>query len=658
MIAAIVQARCSSKRLPRKVLAGIRAGDEVRPMLELQLERVRRAKTLDLVIVATSTEPEDDAIAELCDRLDVPCHRGSLDDVLDRMHAAATAVGATHVVRLTGDCPLVDPVLVDRCVTEHLDGGFDVTTNALPGERTWPDGLDVEVVRAGALEEAWRSAEHPAEREHVTPWLYANRDRFRIGSVRADADLSARRWTVDHPEDLELVRAVFEALYASDPAFGTAKVLAFLDGNRRYDASRSLLERALGSIPLGAQTFSKSPTQYPTGVSPHFLVRGEGARVRDVDGNEYVDFVNGLAAVLLGYRDPDVDAAVREQLESGITFTLSHPLEVELAEALCEVIPCAERVRFAKNGSDATAGAIRVARAHTGRDRVAVCGYHGWHDWYIGSTTRDAGVPRAVRELTHAFPYGDAQALEELLARESGGFAAVILEPMNATWPPDGYLERVAELTRAHGALLVFDETITGFRFALGGAQELFGVTPDLATFGKGLANGLPLSCVVGRADVMAEMERVFFSSTFGGETLSLAAAMAVLEKLRREPVLETIHARGEQLLARARKAIEESGGEDFLGLSGHPAWSFLTVRDAGGSKAHELRTLFLQEVFARGVLTLGTHNLSYAHTERDVDLIGDVYDEVFALLAESVREGRVRERLRCEPLEPLFRVR
>ena len=223
-----------------------------------------------------------------------------------------------------------------------------------------------------------------------------------------------------------------------------------------------MLERALKSIPLGTQTFSKSHTAYPVGVSPLFIVRGRGAHVWDVDGNEYVDMVNALAAVTLGYDDPDVTAAVKAQIDDGVIFSLPHPLETECAETIIRMVPAAEMVRFGKNGSDATAGAIRVARAFTGRDRVAVCGYHGWQDWYIGSTARNKGVPKAVSDLTHAFPYNDAGALDALLKSRPGEFAAVILEPMSSSEPKPGYLGALKEICRRHGALLVFDETITG----------------------------------------------------------------------------------------------------------------------------------------------------------------------------------------------------
>lgn len=426
----------------------------------------------------------------------------------------------------------------------------------------------------------------------------------------------------------------------------------------RYQKSEALLERALKVIPLGSQTFSKSLTQYPYGVSPYFIVRGQGCCVWDADGNEYVDFINALASVTLGYNDPDVTAAVRTQLDSGVIFSLPHPLEMEVAERIVEMVPCAEMVRFGKNGSDATSGAIRLARAHTGRERVAVCGYHGWQDWYIGSTARHRGVPLAVRNLTHGFAYNDAASLEKLLLAHPGEFAAVILEPMNVAEPQQSFLDAVARLSRQHGALLVFDETITGFRYAKGGAQEYFGVTPDLATFGKGLANGYPVSAVAGRRDLMKLMEDIFFSFTFGGETLSLAASAATLDKLRRDDVCACIAARGEKLISGVKERIVRHGVGDFVSIVGHPSWSFLILKDLQGISQWETKTLLLQELFARGILSLGTHNLSFAHGDADIARLLAVYDEVFPLLRAGVLDGRMHELLRCKPLKPLFKVR
>lgn len=426
----------------------------------------------------------------------------------------------------------------------------------------------------------------------------------------------------------------------------------------RYQRSEELLDRALKTIPLGSQTFSKSKTALPFGVSPFFVDRAKGSRMWDVDGNEYLDFVNALCCVTLGYCDPDIDAAVRRQMESGVTFSLPHRLETEVAEMLVEMIPCAEMVRFAKNGTDATSGAIRVARAYTGRERVAVCGYHGWQDWYIGSTARDLGVPRAVKSLTHTFQYNDIDSLRRLFEQYPGEFAAVILEPMNAAYPKEGFLEGIRALASERGALMVFDETITGFRYANGGAQEYFGVTPDLATFGKGIANGYPLSALVGKAEFMKVVEQIFFSGTFGGETLSLAAAKAVLTKLRKEPVVATLKVRGQSIMDGVQDIIAAAKLGHVLNVSGHPSWSFLQFKEAPPFSNLEIKTLFMQEVFRRGVYTLGTHNLSYAHTDADVGILLACYRDVFASIARWLADGSLREQLRCAPLVPLFKVR
>lgn len=426
----------------------------------------------------------------------------------------------------------------------------------------------------------------------------------------------------------------------------------------RYRKSQDLLARAQRVIPLGSQTFSKSRVVYPAGAAPLFLTHGRGSRVWDVDGNEYVDFVNGLLPVVLGYGDADVLRAVTEQLERGVTFSLATELEVEVAELLCEIIPCAEMVRFGKNGSDATSAAIRIARAHTGRDRVAVCGYHGWQDWYIGATTRNKGVPAAVGELTQKFPYNDLPALARLLESHRGQFAAVMMEAMNAEEPRPGFLEGVRDLAHEHGALFILDEIITGFRFHIGGAQSLFKVTPDLATFGKSMGNGFPISAVVGGARYMAQMEEIFFSSTFGGEALSLAASLATIRKMQREPVLQTLESMGTRVMDMTRANVARSGLGEAIGIAGRPSWSLLQFRDAKGATAAEIKSLYLQELIARGILTAGSHNMSYAHTDEDLQRLDQAQQAALEVLREALGAGNVAGRLAGPAIQPVFKVR
>jgi len=431
-----------------------------------------------------------------------------------------------------------------------------------------------------------------------------------------------------------------------------------MKNTRSFNRSNSFLERAEKVIPLGSQTFSKSKTQYPRGVSPYFIERGDGPYVYDIDGNKFLDFVCSLGAITLGHNDPDVNNAVRDQLEKGVLFSLPSPIETEVAEMLVETIPCAEMVRFGKNGSDATAGAIRLARGYTKRDLVAVCGYHGWQDWYIGSTTRDLGVPQATKSLTKNFTYNDINSLQALFEKHPQEIAAVILEPVSFAEPRDDFLHKVREICESNGTVLIFDEIVTGARFAPGSAQELYGVTPDLTSLGKGLANGFPLSAIVGKAQIMQLMEEIFFSFTMGGETLSLAAAKATIAKVQRENTLKSIHEIGSYLSNGVRERLISFGLGYHMELVGHPSWTLFVFKDSGGITALELKTLFMQECQARGVLNIGLHFIGYSHKKHHIDEALAIYDEVFPILKSAIDAGDISNFLKCDPLVPLFKVR
>jgi glutamate-1-semialdehyde aminotransferase len=322
------------------------------------------------------------------------------------------------------------------------------------------------------------------------------------------------------------------------------------------------------------------------------------------------------------------------------------------------MVPCAERVRFGKNGSDATSAAIRLARAYTGRSHIIVCGYHGWQDWFIGSTTRDKGVPTSISALTHKFEFNNIESLRETLDLLKNNVAAVIMEPMNTSYPNPGFLQEVLTLTHGAGALLIFDETITGFRFAKGGAQELFRITPDLSTFGKGIANGFPLSAITGRREIMMEMEEIFYSSTFGGELLSLAAARVVLQRHLKEDLCTKLSSTGQTLSDRTEQTITKNDLGAVIRLSGHPSWKFLNWTATDGYSADEIRTYFMQEIFKKGILVLSTHNVTLAHSSKIVNKISDAYDEVFSGLRKVIDTKTLRDELIVEPLKPLFKVR
>ena len=424
---------------------------------------------------------------------------------------------------------------------------------------------------------------------------------------------------------------------------------------RRFDRSMAWLARARQVVPGASQTLSKGPSMFVEGAYPVFLDRGQGCRVWDVDGNEYVDYIMGLASITLGYAYPAVTEAVARQLERGSIFSLPHPLEVEVAERLRALIPCAEMARFFKTGSEADAAAVRVARAATGRDVLLFAGYHGWHSWFAVTTPRSKGIPKDFSRLIAPFDYNDLGSLERALDEHHGRVAAVIMEPVLLEAPAPGFLAGVKAAAHRHGALLIFDEIVSGFRWAVGGAQEYFGVVPDLAVFGKGMANGLPLAAVVGRADLMAEFEEIFVSSTFGGDTLALAACLATLQEYGARPVIEHLWRMGRRFqegfaAAAARRGVPARA----IGYPVHPK---IVFDHPSPETARLVMSLFLQETARRGVIFhFAGFNVSFSHADADVDPTLHACDEALRVVADALDDGRIAERLRGKPYTEAFR--
>lgn len=428
--------------------------------------------------------------------------------------------------------------------------------------------------------------------------------------------------------------------------------------NPRYSKSTEFLHRAEKSIPLGSQTFSKSRIQYPVGISPLFINKAHGTYVWDIDGNKYIDLVNSLAAVTIGYRNRTIDAMVRKQMQKGTIFSLPGKLEAEVAELVIKTVPSAEMVRFAKNGSDATAAAIRLSRAYTNRDEIAICGYHGWQDWYIGSTTMNNGVPQAIINLSHTFKYNDVDTLKNIFTSRPNKIAAVILEPMNSEYPRDNFLQEVKDLVKKNGSILIFDETITGYRYSTGGAQLEFGVIPDLTTLGKGIANGYPLSVLTGKKEIMQELEKVFFSATFGGELLSLAAAKAVIQMHLESNITTEIAKVGLKMSSELESIIQTYKMSNFLNISGHPSWKFLNWSGNQEVDASSLKTYFMQEMFKKGVLVLSTHNNSLSLTAKIADRVINSYGETLSDISKRLSDGSLLDKLQVDPVQPVIKLR
>jgi glutamate-1-semialdehyde aminotransferase len=416
--------------------------------------------------------------------------------------------------------------------------------------------------------------------------------------------------------------------------------------------SNDLYARAKGLIPAFTQTLAKGPGQYVNGVAPKYLMGGKGSHVWDVDGNEFIDYNMGIGPISLGYCYERVDSAIKEQLACGITFSQMHPLEVEVSEMIRDIIPNAESVRFSKTGCDVTSAAVRLARAFTKRNKVLCCGYHGWHDWYISVTDRNMGIPQPVQDLTFTFNYNDIDSVIESIDEDT---ACIILEPVVFDEPKENFLHRLREICDKNGTLLIFDEMWTGFRINLAGAQEYFGVMADIACFSKAVANGMPISILVGRKDIMSLLEKdVFFFTTFGGEALSLAAAKATILEMKEKNVAGHLALQGKKL-KNGFNSLSEYYDMDYIKCSGYN-WRSIISFDSKAGNPLEMKSLLQQEMIKRGVLWGGFHNMCYSHSDSDVSYTLDAYKDALPMLKKAVEEGDIKKYMYGKPVEPVFR--
>ncbi len=669
-IIVFVQARMGSERLPGKIMAKINGKE----LLIHQIDRIRRAQKVNDVVVITSDKEENNVIEKLCNKNTIPIYRGSEDDLLDRHYQAAKKFSADFVVKIPGDCPLSDANIIDQVLQLWLDNRnlYDYVSNYHPA--TFPDGLDVEGAPLHVLEKAWQEADKTYEREHCYPYVWDHPEKFKIGNLTNSFGnmFMTHRWTLDYPEDLLFIERVYKEL-DDQQYFGMNEVLNLLkekpeianlnkkyngvnwyrnqEGNLNtvkrssyvktkphyYTESLNLLNRSKAIIPCATQTLSKGYTQWSVGAAPLFVDSASGCELTDVDGNVFIDYGMGLGPFILGYNDPDVNHAVTEQLKKGTMFTLPHSLEIKAAEAIIDLVPCAEMVRFGKNGSDATTAAIKLARAFTGKDKVIVCGYHGWHDWYIASTEREKGIPSFTKDLVISLEYNDLNQLNRIISKNKNQIAALIMEPVGTAPPKNNFLQKVRDITKNEDIVLIFDELFTGFRWGLGGAQEYFNVTPDLACFGKAIANGYPVSCIAGSRELMKLFEEVFFSFTYGGETLSLAAIVATLKKLKELPVYKHIEELGNKLKMGIIELIDKYEMQAYISIDGYPFKSVMIFNGQGEYGPLELKTYFQQECAKRGILFIGYHLVSYSHQEEDIESTLIVYNDVISALKEKI---------------------
>lgn len=654
-VVGIVQARMGSLRLPNKVMKRI-AG---KPMIEVLLARLGRSTEIDEIIVATSDHHINQPLVDHVIGLGYGCFRGNETDVLDRYWKAAKQSGADIVVRITGDCPLVDPELVDEAILDFRASNVDYLSNASPP--TYPDGLDIEVFSIEALERAALETTDPYDREHVTPYMRAS-GTFRQRALQNEYDLSSSRWTVDEATDFEVVSEIFARFAPSlhfswrevlelqrmHPQIFTANQHLIRNEGALMGKGQKLWKRAKSVIPGGSMLLSKRAEMFLPEQWPAYFSKAKGCKVWDLDGNEYVDMlIMGIGTNSLGYGHPEVDEAVRQTVDTGNMSTFNCPEEVYLAEKLVELHPWADMVRFARSGGEANAIAIRIARAASGKDKVAICGYHGWHDWYLSANLGDQrnlaghllpglepnGVPDALRNTVFPFNYNNFAELQALV--DTHDIGTIKMEVSRSHAPEDDFLKKVRQLATERGIVLIFDECTSGFRQSFGGLHKIYGVEPDMAMFGKALGNGYAITATIGRREVMEAAQTTFISSTFWTERIGPTAALKTLEVMERMKSWDIISATGVDITNRWKLLANKY--ELTIQTSGLPA---LTVFAFNSPNALAYKTLITQEMLAKGFLAATSVYVCTEHTPAVVDSYFSELDSVFKLIKEC-EEGR-----------------
>ncbi len=647
---AILQARMGSTRFPGKVVRPILG----RPMIELLLDRLSQSRLIDRIIVATSQDSRNQPLVDCVCSLGYEIYQGSEEDVLDRYYQAALQYQPETIVRITGDCPLIDPEIVDRAIAAFRTSRVDYLSNVNPP--TYPDGLDTEVFSFIALERAWQEAYQPHEREHVTPFIRES-GKFRLSSICHTEDCSKKRWTIDEPEDLEVIENVFKhfaprhdfgwlevlALEARNPELFTANQHIARNEGVALGKGQKLWKRAKRVIPGGNMLLSKRAEMFLPEQWPAYFSKAKGCRVWDLDGREYIDMsIMGIGTNILGYGHPEVDEAVHQTVTLGNMSTLNCPEEVYLAEQLVELHPWADMVRFARTGGEANAIAIRIARAAAGKDKVAICGYHGWHDWYLAANLGDEenlaghllaglepkGVPQCLRGTVYPFRYNCIEDLENLLAIHDVG--VIKMEVSRSEPPKPGFLEKIRQLATKRGIVLIFDECTSGFRQTFGGVHKLYGVEPDMAMFGKALGNGYAITAIIGRREVMEAAQSTFVSSTFWTERIGPTAGLKTLEVMERVRSWDQITQTGQYIGQQWQQLGEKHGLP--IHIFGLPA---LISFGLASPNMLAYKTLITQEMMNRGYLAATSVYVCIEHTSEIIRGYFEALNEVFALVAE-----------------------
>ena len=666
IISIIIQARCGSSRLPDKILKKLND----KTVIEHVTERLNRCKNISNIIIATTTNGEDDEIADFCSKNNILVYRGSENNVLERYYQTAYISKTDIIVRITCDCPLVDPIIVDDMISNFLKLKIDhYQMDYYNGNQAFPDGFDCEIFTFNALNNAFTNATLPEEKEHVAPYIRKNytshRHKLKLEKEYTNLDLNKMHLSLDTENDYEILQNIFNNVYSKNKEFTIYDVLEYLNNNpnvlknnKEIDVfngkGQQLYKEAKKIIPGGTQLLSKRPEMFLPDHWPSYYQKASGIEIVTLDGVKMKDFsYMGIGACILGYRDEDVNREVHKSVDRGNMSTLNCPSEVELTKLLIDLHPWAEMARYTRASGEACNMAVRIGRAASKKDKIAFCGYHGWHDWYLASNWNNGddlkdhllpglssiGVPKVLKDTAFPFNYNKIEELIEIIKTQDIG--CIIMEPQRSEPPKDNFLNKVRGLCNKHNIILIFDEVSASFRINTGGLHLIHGVNPDMAVFGKSLGNGYPIAGVIGKKKYMDAAQQSFISSTFFTEDIGFTAAIATITKHKDCDVGNHINILGSYFQDELKQIGDETGIKITVsGLAAFSAWSF----DYDNGSA--IKTLYIQKMLGRHILAKNAFYLSYAHKKDDVDFYLGHIREVFTELVKLIETNEIESNL------------
>jgi glutamate-1-semialdehyde aminotransferase/spore coat polysaccharide biosynthesis protein SpsF (cytidylyltransferase family) len=653
----IIQARYNSTRFPGKVVKKINN----KTILEILIKRLSKSKYISKIIVACSKNKKDREILNICKKLGVNYFIGSENDVLERFYKAAKKYKGKNIVRITADCPLLDCKIIDDVISSFFLNKVDYASNIHPP--TFPDGLDVEVFKFSALKEAYIKTIKFSEREHVTPFII-NSKKFKKFNFENDKDYSFLRLTLDEKEDFILIEKIIKhfknnlnfnlqdilTLYTKKKNFFSINNHLVRNEGYNLNAGQKMWKRAKNIIPGGTMLFSKNPDLFLPKFWPAYFEKTKGCNVWDLQGRKYLDLLTmGVGTNILGYSRKEVDDAVRKVIDKGNMSSLNSKEEIFLAEKLIQLHPWAEKVRFARTGGEAAAIAVRIARAATGREKIAVCGYHGWHDWYLSANLSNSenlnshlmkdlpiqGVQKSLKNSVFVFEYNNFNQLKKIVSKNK--IAAVVMEVARNEKPQKYFLENIRNLTKNKNIVLIFDECTSGFRETFGGLHLKYKINPDLATFGKALGNGYAINAIIGSSTIMNYVKSTFISSTFWTERIGSVAALKTLEVMKKINSWRTISDLGKKIKNKWRKTAQKYNLKiNIQGLDALPRFNFTSNNNL------KYKTLITQEFLKKRILSSNFIYCSIAHKPKIIKKYFNILEEIFKKISYC-EKGKLR---------------